>query len=169
MFAIFQCPPAVNAIAACLQPLTGISLHIDDISLNRYLCMNLSGLHIQQIKENGFDFFLENADVDAGVGKGLKIEVEKILLTGSKFTFSIKDEKSETDPFEVLRKLPPIQLLEVRNGHLELKTESAAYSVPCVNLTIRDFKPEGGGKLNGNSRFNIRYNGTSDREDLKST
>lgn len=161
MFAIFQCPPAVNAIAACLQPLTGISLHIDDISLNRYLGMNLSGLHIQQIKENGFDFFLENADVDAGVGKGLKIEVEKILLTGSKFTFSIKDEKSETDLFEVLRKLPPIQLLEVRNGHLELKTESAAYSVPGVNLTIRDFKPEGGGKLNGNSRFNIRYNGTS--------
>jgi len=169
LFVLLQSSHAVNLLAACLQPVTGISLHVDDIALNRHLEARISGLRIMAARENGFDVFLAKADVNAGVGSGLKIEVEKILLHGPKFTFHIKKEKEETDPFAVLRKLPPVRLLVVQNGQLELKSDSSVYSIPGMDVTIRDFEPEGGGKLNGKSRFNVQSKGMTGRGMLETT
>jgi len=95
--------------------------------------------------------------------------VKKILLTGPKFTFYIKKKKSETDPFAVLKKLPPVRLLVVKDGQLEFKSDSALYSIPGMDVTIRDFQPEGGGKLNCKSRFNIRYKDMTGQGTLETT
>ena len=155
IFALLQSSRAVNALAFCIEPLTGISLHVDDISVNRHLDASLTNLGIKEKKENGFDISLAKAEINAGVGSGLKIEVEKISLAGPKFTFHIKKDKSETDPFAVLKKIPPVRLLVIKDGQLELKSGSTTYSIPGMDLTIRDFKPDGGGKLNGKSRFTV--------------
>jgi hypothetical protein len=156
MFALLQSPRAVNMLAAAIQPLTGISLHVDDISISHHLDARISGFRIKTVKENGFDILLAQADLNASVGPGWQVEVDKILLTGPKFTFHLKNEKSEIDPFEVLKKLPPVHLLMVKNGQLELKSDSSVYSIPGLEMTIRDFQPEGGGKLHAKSRFSIR-------------
>jgi hypothetical protein len=153
MFTLLQSSRAVNALAAFIEPLTGIFLHVDDISLNHHLDASVSGFRIKTVKENGFDILLAQADVQASVGTRWQVEVDKILLTGPKFTFHMKDEK--TDPFAVLKKLPPVRLLMVKNGQLELKSGSSAYSIPGLEMTVRDFKPEGGGKLHAKSRFSI--------------
>lgn len=167
MFVLIQSSLAVNALAAFIQPVTGISLHVDDISLNRHLDASVSGLHIRTVKENGFDMTLAEADINADVGPGLNVEVDKILLTGPKFTFHMKNDK--TDPFAVLKKIPPVRLLEVKNGQLELKSDWSVYSLPGLDLTIRDFEPEGGGKLNGKSQFNIRSKGVTGKGMLAMT
>jgi len=159
IFLLIQSPLAVNALAAFIEPVTGISLHVDDISLNRHLDASVNGLHIRTVKANGFAMTLAKADINTDVGPGLYVEVEKILLTGPKFTFHMKNDK--TDPFAVLKKIPPVRLLEVKNGQLELKSDLSVYSLPGLDLTIRDFEPDGGGKLNGKSQFNIRSKGVA--------
>jgi len=166
LFALLQSPRAVNALAARFQPLTGIVLHVDDISVNRHLEAKVSGLRLREVKEKGLDIILAQADLRADVGAGLKVEVEKILLTGPSFTFHLQ-KKSETDPFAVLKKLPPVRLLEVTDGRLELKSEEAVYSLPGLEVTIRDFEPEGGGKLNGRGRFDVRSRGLAARGSLE--
>lgn len=155
IFALLQSSRAVNALASFIEPLTGISLHVDEISVNRHLDASVTWLRIKETKENGFDISLAKADINADVGPGLKLEVEKIMISGPKFTFYIKKEKSEADPFAVLKKMPPVRLLVVKDGQLELKSDSTVYSIPGLDLTIRDFKPDGGGKLNGKSRFTV--------------
>ena len=163
MFALLQSPAAVNKLAAWMQPVTGISLHVDEISLNRHLNVRLRGLCIETVKDKSFDLCLDQAELHAGTSSGLKIEMEKILLTGPKFTFYIKKKKSETDPFAVLRKLPPVRLLVIKGGQMELKSDSDLCTIPGMEVTIRDFKPEGGGTLNGQGRFHIRSNGMTVR------
>lgn len=167
MFALLQSSRAVNALAAFIQPLTGISLHVDDISLNHHLDASVSGFRLRAVQENGFDILLAKADVNASVGPGWQVEVDKILLTGPKFTFHMKDEK--TDPFAVLKKLPPVHLLVVKNGQLELKSGSSVYSIPGLEMTIRDFKPEGGGKLQAKSHFSIRSEEMTGRGMMETT
>jgi hypothetical protein len=169
MFVLLQSSFAVNVLAVFLQPVTGISLHVDNISLNRHLDANVSGLHIKAVKENGFDISLAKADVKTGVGPGLKVKVEKVLLTGPKFTFYIKKTGPGTDPFAVFKKMPPVHLLEVKNGQLEFKSDSSVFSIPGMDVNVWDFEPKGGGKLNGKSHFDISYKGMTASGDLEAT
>jgi len=169
IFALLQSPAAVNKLAAWMQPVTGISLHVDEISLNRHLNVRVRGVRIETVKDKGFYLCLDQVELRAGTTSGLKIEVEKILLTGPKFTFYIKKTKSKTDPFAVLRKLPPVRLLVVKGGQIVLKSDSDLCTIPGMELTIRDFKPEGGGTLNGQSRFHIRSNGMTGQGSLETT
>ena len=152
---LLQSPHAVNKIAAYAQPVTGIYLHVDDIHLNRHLGGHISGLQIKEMKENGFAFSLTKADIKGSVSRWLKINIEKMVLTDPKFVFYLKKEKSETNPLETLKKLPRIRLLEVKNGRLDLKADATIYSLSGINMTIRDFNPEGSGHLSGNSGFVI--------------
>lgn len=168
LFALLQSPRAVNALAAWLQPLTGVALHVDDLSFNRHLEARVRGLQLREVKAQGLDLVLAQANLQADVGAGMKIEVEKILLTGPSFTFHLQ-KKSETDPFAVLKKLPPVRLLVVTDGRLDLKSEEAVYSLPGLEVTIRDFQPEGGGKLNGRGRFDVRSRGLAARGRLETT
>jgi len=158
---LLQSPRAVNRLAAYAQPVTGVSLHVDDIYLDRHLGGHISGLQIKETKENGFTIFLPRADIRGSVSRLLKINLEQIVLTDPKFVFYLKKEKSETNPFETLKKLPRIHLLEVKNGRLDLKADAAAYSVSGMNIIVSDFNPDGGGHLSGRSVFAVTSKGTS--------
>lgn len=155
LFPLLQSPRAVNSLAAYAQPVTGIYLHVDDININRHLGGHISGLQIKEMKENGFAITLARADIKARVSRWLKINIEKMVLTDPKFIFYLKKEKSETNPFDTLKKLPPVQLLEIKNGQLDLKSDSTVYSLPELHATISDFNPKGSGHLQGKSRFNV--------------
>lgn len=167
VFILLQSPSAVNAFAAFIEPLTGISLRVENISLNRHLEASVKGLHIFTVKDKGFDLSLAQAEVHAR--PGFKIDVEKILLTAPKFTFYLKKKKEETDPFAVLRKLPPVRLLVVKDGQLELKSDSFVSVLPGLDMTIEDFHPEGGGTLKSKSRFNVHSKGMTGRGMLETT
>jgi len=167
MAALIQSSRAVNTIAGWMEPLTGVSVHVDDISIHGPLDVRVNGLRVQTVRDRGYDLSLARADIHAIPSAGLNIQVEKILLTGPKFTFFLKKEKSDTDPFAVLRKLPPVRLLEIKDGELELKTDSSAYVLPGMELTIKDFKPEGGGTLHGKSRFDVRTSDMAGRGSIK--
>ena len=155
LFSLLQSPLAVNKLAAFAQPFTGIYLHLDDIYLNRQLGGHISGLQIKEMKENGSTIYLSRADINGHVSRWFKITIEKLVLTEPKFSFFLKEEKSETNPFEFLKKLPPVHLLEIKNGQVDLKADSTAYSMPGLNATISNFDPEGRGHLSGKSGLDI--------------
>lgn len=155
LFPLLQSPRAVNSLAAYAQPVTGIYLHVDDIYLNRHLGGHISGLQIKEMKENGFAITLVRADIKGHVSRWLKINIEKMVLTDPKLTFYLKKEKSKTSPLDTLKKLPPVQLLEIKNGRLDLKSDSTDYAISGLNVTIRNFNPEGSGHLEGRSVFNM--------------
>ena len=161
LFPLLQSPSAVNRLAAYMQPLTGIFLHVDNIYLDRHLGGRISGLQIKEMKENGFVISLPGADIKGSVSRWLKINIEKMVLTDPQFVFHLKKEKSETNPFETLKKLPRVHLLEIKNGRMDLKADTTVYSLSGMNMTINDFNPKGGGHLSGKSGFIITSKGTA--------
>ncbi|MDX9745712.1 MAG: hypothetical protein WCX84_07395 [Syntrophales bacterium] len=169
VLALAQSPRAVNHIAAFIQPLTGVFLRVDDVSLKRNLELHLKGLRMRTIAEDGFDVSVSRATVQGGLGPGLDLKIEKILLTAPEFTFQIGGDGPEADPFALLRRMPPVRLLKVQDGRLTLKSPSAVYTMPGMNMTIRDFDPEGGGKLDANLRFHFADGDSAARGALSAT
>jgi|GEM_PF-961264 len=161
LFPLLQSPRAVNRLAAYVQPATGIYLHVDDIYLDRRLGGHISGLQIRDITKNGFAISMTRADIEGNVSRLLKVNIDKMVLTEPKITFNLKKEKSQTNPFEILKKLPPVHLLEIKKGQVDLKSDSTVYSMPDMNLTVTDFNPEGSGHFSGRSNFNITSQGTA--------
>lgn len=166
LFPLLQSPGAVNRLASYAQPMTGIYLHVDDIYLNRHLGGHISGLQIRDMKENGFIISLAKADIKGKASRLLNINIDTMVLTDLKATFALKKEKSQTNPFEILKKLPPFRLLEIRKGQLHFKSDSTVYSIPDMNLIVTNFNPEGSGHLKVKSSFNIISQETSAKGSL---
>ena len=156
LLTIVQSPRAVNALAAALKPMTGIHLQVHDIDFDHHLRGHVQGLLIRSSNERGFTVSMARAEIDGNLAPGFRLRVERIVLEGPKFTFHLKDEESESDPFAVLGKIPPVKRLVVKGGHLELKAPGAVYSIPGLEMTISDFDPAGRGKLSGRSSFRVR-------------
>jgi hypothetical protein len=152
LFPLLQSPRVVNKLAAYAQPVTGIYLHVEDIHLNRHLGGYISGMQIKEMKEKGFNIFVPRADIKGSVTGWLKINIETLVLTDPGWVFYLK-EKSETNPLEILKKMPRAHLLEVKNGRLDLKNDAAVYSMSGMNMTVRDFNPAGSGRLSGTTDF----------------
>lgn len=154
LWSLLQSPRAVNKLAAFVQPATGIYLYVDDIHLNRRLGGYINGLQIKQMKEKGFHLYVPTAEIKGGTTGWLTISLQNLVLTNPAGVFYLED-KSKTDPFEVLKKMPRVHLLEIKNGRLDLKKAEATYSLSGMNLTVRDFHPEGSGRFSGRTDFII--------------
>ena len=167
--ALLQSPLAVNTLATLLQPLTGIAVRVDDISFNHHLDARARGVRVKIAERDDFEMTFARADVSTAMGPGLHIEVEKMVLTDPKFTFHVKNDDTESDPFRILRRIPPVRFLEVKNGHLELKSGASVFVVPDIDMTIENFTPETGGRLNAKSRFAVSSETLAARGMLKVT
>ncbi len=155
-FFVLQSASSVNAVARALEPYSGYRVHVDRISVDRHLHADIRGVEIQRLKGEAFHLRLAAADIKGKVAAPLTIEVEYMSLDHPKFTFRMKKEKESTNPFAALEKLPPLRLLEVRDGELVLKGEGSQYTVPGVNLTVRNFSAKKGGDLSFRGRLNVK-------------
>ncbi|MDI9570736.1 MAG: hypothetical protein QM278_08440 [Pseudomonadota bacterium] len=156
LIVLARSPRAVNALAAALEPMTGIRLQVRDLSFDHRLRGYVQDLQIHDSRERGFAVSLARAEIDGGIAPGFKLRVERLVLEGPKFTFHLKDEESKSDPFAALGRIPPVKRLVVKDGLLELKTPQAVYSIPGLEMTIDGFDPAGRGKLFGRSGFRLR-------------
>ncbi len=155
-FFVLQSSSSVNAVARVLEPYTGYRVHVESISVDRHLHADVRGVEVQRLRGEPFYLRLAAADIKGKVVAPLTIEVEHMSLDHPKFTFRMKKEKESTNPFAALEKLPPLRLLEVRDGELVLKDEGAQYTVPGVNLTVRNFSARKGGDLSFRGRLNVK-------------
>ncbi len=156
VFFMFQSASSVNAVARALEPYSGYRLHVDRISVDRHLRADVRGIEVQRLKGDVFYLSLASADIKGKVAAPLTIEVEHMYLDHPRFVFQMKKEKETTNAFAALEKLPPLRLLEVRDGELVLKGEGAQFTVPGVNLTVRNFSAKKGGDLSFRGRLNVK-------------
>ncbi len=155
LFFLLASPSAVNRIASAIEPYTGYRVHVDDISLSRYLRASVEGLEVKRLKGDDFYLAASSAEVDARLAMPMKIEVEKIVLTRPRFTFHMKKEKEEGNLFAALENLPPVRLLVITDGQLEVKTPDGEYRLPGMDLTVKRFSPRTGGELSLEGRVNL--------------
>jgi hypothetical protein len=155
-FFVLQSASSVNAVARALEPYSGYRVHVEHISVDRHLHAAVRGVELRRLEGEAFHLRLASADIKGKVAAPLTIEVEHMSLDHPKFTFQMKKETGSTNPFAALEKLPPLGLLEVRDAELVLKGEGAQYTVPGVNLTVRNFSAKKGGDLSFRGRLSVK-------------
>ncbi len=156
---LLHSPSLVNALAGSLEGRTGYRVHVRDIALGWRTGIDVQGLEVQDVKNHAFHLLLASAQVKGGLGSGLGLEVESIILTHPRFVFRVRRSEGQTNPFAALEKLPPVRLLVVQDGELELATETERFSLPGVHLTVKDFSPRTGGALKMEGSFNVATSG----------
>lgn len=146
-FLVLQSPWLINGFSALLENRTGYRITVRDIAFDRHLRGSVEGLEIRSVHDDRLYLTLQNAEIKGKVTPSFTIEVEKMLLTHPKFVFQVKKSGEETNLFEAIEKLPPLHLLVVQDGVLEIRTGQTRYSIPGIQLKVTDFAPKTGGKL----------------------
>jgi hypothetical protein len=99
------------------------------------------------LKDGKLSLFSPHVDFKGKIRMPLKGEVEKITLTQPKLVF--RYEKKKKLDLSFIKKLPPVQLLSIQKGEFELSFASSPQIIRItdINLEIKDFSPEKGGKM----------------------
>lgn len=159
VFFLLRSPAFVNALASSLESRTGYRVHVRGIALDWPWGIDVQGLEVRDLREEKLHLLLASAQVKGGFGSGLGLEVERIILSRPRFVFRSKNGEGQTNPFAALEKLPPVRLLVVQDGELELATGTQRFSLPGVHLTVRDFSPRAGGALKMEGSFDAKAPG----------
>lgn len=115
-FFLLQSPSFVNALAASLEGLTGYRVHVEDVTLDWRKGIDVQGLEVRDMKNGSFHLLLASGELKGGLGSGLDLEVERIVLTHPRFVFRMKKSEGQTNPFAVLEKLPPFACSSFRTA-----------------------------------------------------
>jgi hypothetical protein len=151
-----QSAPFINRMAGVVEPYSGYRVRVQRISFDRHLRTTVEGLEVRGLRgERPFFLSCRAAEVTGHV-RPFHIQVERMVLRHPRFLFQIRKEKGGPGLFEVLRGIPPVRLLVMEEGELEVKgADGARYALPGINLTVRDFSPSGGGRLEAGGTFDV--------------
>jgi hypothetical protein len=136
----------------------GYQISIQGISLSPGLKGEISALNIKRIKDGGLSFHSQHVSFDGKIRMPLKGEVENITLTQPKLIFRLEKKKKLNLSF--IKKLPPVHLLTVQKGEVELSFDSSHQIIKLtdINLQIKEFSPQKGGTGNFRSNLQIMSN-----------
>lgn len=142
---LLNTPSAVNGLASVLEPLTGYKIHVDGISLSSNLRGEISNLIITARGEGLPLASFDHVELKANPVRPITALVEKVVLRHPKFRLIVKEDKKETD-WAGIDKLPPVQLLQIEQGEIDVSGASYRIRATDLNATVRDFSPRSGGK-----------------------
>jgi hypothetical protein len=145
LFALFNTPSAVNALATALQPITGYRVHVDGIGLSSDLKGEISNLQIAGRGEALPLASFSRVEFKANLRRPATAFVEKIVLDHPRFRFVLKSEREETH-WEGLDKLPSVQLLQIKDGEIDISGDTYRLLVTHLNVTANDFSSRSGGR-----------------------
>jgi hypothetical protein len=155
VFFLIQSPRVVNSLSSLLENHTGYRVRVNSISFDRHLHAEVGGLEIRSIKDSSLFLTCSTAEVKGRFASSFKIEIDKILITHPSFVFQVRKSTEETNLFTALEKIPPVRLLVVQDGRLEVRNDGSAYVVPGIQLTVKDFSPKTGGNLKLEGRLSV--------------
>ena len=154
-FFLLQSPRFVNGLARLLENRTGYRFTVRDISVDRHLNASVEGLQIRSVQDDRLFLALQTAEVKGRVTSSFSLEIREMLLTHPRFVFQMKKGNEETSLFSALEKLPPLRLLVVKDGSLEIRTDRTKYLIPAIQLRVRDFSARTGGSLKMEGRLDV--------------
>jgi hypothetical protein len=153
-FLLIQTPSFINGLGSVLAGRIGYQISIQGISFYPGLKGDISDLNITRVKIGGMSFYSQHVSFDGKIRMPLKAEVENITLTQPKLIFRL--EKKKKLDLSFIKKLPPVHLLTVQKGQLELSFDSSPQIIKLTdfNLKIKEFSPQKGGT--GSFRSNLQ-------------
>jgi hypothetical protein len=150
-FFLIQTPSVVNLIAQALEHRTGYRIHVEDISLSPSLRGTVRGL---EVRENGLLMSARSVSVKGSISPSLRTEIEEMVLEEPRFRIELGKEKREGD-LGFIEKIPPVGLLRIRNGEVDISMPGQVIKLTGLDLTLRGFSPKGGGAFTAEGGFSI--------------
>lgn len=145
VFLVFNSPSAVNRLSAMLEPVTGYLVRVDDISLSTALAGEIDNLRITKRGEEIPLASFVHVEFKASPQPSTEAVVAKLILNRPKFRFVLKPDKKETD-WSGLDKLPPVKLLQIEEGEIDISGADYRVVATHLNVTIDNFSPRTGGR-----------------------
>ncbi len=144
---LIQTPAFINFLGTTIGSKLGYKISVQSISFSPGLKGEISNLEITRLKNGVLSFISPHVDFKGKIRMPLKGEVEKITLTQPKLVF--RYEKKKKLDLSFIKKLPPVQLLTIQKGEFELSFASSPQIIRItdINLEIKDFSPEKGGRM----------------------
>lgn len=164
LFFLIQTPSFINLIGSILGTKLGYKISVQGISFSPGLKGEISNLEITRLKDGVLSFISPHVDFKGKIRTPLKGEVEKITFTQPKLIF--RYEKKKKLDLSFIKKLPPVQLLSIQKGEFELSLASSSqiFRITDINLEIKDFSPEKGGRMNLQGLIHIFSRDSKDME-----
>jgi hypothetical protein len=144
---LIQTPAFINFLGTTIGSKLGYRISVQGISFSPGLKGEISNLEVTRLKNGVLSFISPHIDFKGKIRMPLKGEVEKITLTQPKLVF--RYEKKKKLDLSFIKKLPPVQLLTIQKGEFELSFASSPQIIRItdINLEIKEFSPEKGGKM----------------------
>jgi len=154
-FFLIQNASVINKLAFIFKDQTGFIVRIGDISLSPVLHGEIRDLNISQPDDGNIFFSIAHADIQGGIDKNFRGEIQKAVLKEPKLSLVVAKGGKKAD-LSFLNKLPPVEFLEITKGeiHLLLKSEELLIRLNDINLNLSNFSPEKGGKIHLKCRLN---------------
>ncbi|MFH0933408.1 MAG: hypothetical protein V1832_03705 [Nitrospirota bacterium] len=139
---------------------------MQSLSFSPKLKGEISHLRITRSKDGVLSFHSPHVDFEGKITKHLKGEIENITLKQPRLQFRFEKKKKMDISF--LKKLPPVHLLTIEKGEVELSFVSSPQVIRLeeINLQIKDFSPEEGGVVSFQSLLHILSNEKGGMEGL---
>lgn len=165
---LIQTPAFINLVGSILGTKLGYKISVQSISFSPGLEGQISNLEITRLKDGGLSFFSPRVDFKGNIKKPLKGEIERITLTQPKLIF--RYEKKKKLDLSFIKKLPPVRLLSIQKGEFELSfvSSSQIIRITDINLEIKDFSPEKGGRMTFHGILHILSRDGKDMEGIGS-
>lgn len=141
-------PLLVRSAAMVSGPLFGYDMEAESFSFYP-LRADLKGFSVADTRRGNFLFTSSRVSVSSSPGAAFKGNVERVLLKDPKIRIRLGDKKETETDLSFIRKIPPVHLLTMENGEFTLffKGSPGTVTLKKIDLTVKDFSPEGGGAL----------------------
>jgi hypothetical protein len=135
----------VNRVAYLLEPMLGYRVRVEAVSFSPTLHGRVSGLAITPLDGKGPSLFSSRADIKGTIKSVVNAEVEKLVLTGPKLFFRLDAGDKKAD-LSALEKLPPVQLLVIEQGEVEVLYGTTQLKLTNLGAEVKAFSPRVGGR-----------------------
>ncbi len=157
LFILIREPFCIRKAGAIVEQFFGYRINADRITLSPALKAEITGLSIAGPKGGGAVFMSSQANIESSFAGALRGEVEKIILREPKIQIKLGKRKGSSSDLSFIKKLPAVDLVEVRKGELRLFLDSSPYemSIKDISLDVRRFSPTKGGRIAFQGTVNV--------------
>lgn len=126
-----------------------LKIHADTVGYSPILKAKISNLQVANQEQDRFRFASDEVNVESKFSTAIRGEVEKIVLRGPKIQIRVGDKKGTEADLSFIKKIPPVHLLNIRQGEFKLIFGPDHYELNFreIDLDVVKFSPKTGGSV----------------------
>ncbi len=153
LFLFVQTPLFVKVLAQAF----GLNMSVKEVSISPDLEAVVRDLRVDEAGSRGISLFISHASLQGGIDNSLNPVIEKAAIYEPKLAIALGVKEKKFN-LSALKKLPPVKFLEIFNGKFQVLTglDGEIIDLMDINLTMKDFSPQKGGKIYFKFKVNIK-------------